>query len=829
MTKTIGPLEAALRTGSRAKNFGAKIAGLCETLPQNVAALTVEQRTALTKLAGMCRSSRAVAAVLVATDVPAVDALPEFHDLFCSVYYPVMEDGKRTVGFWSVKDSATLSTTDVHEWVRGTRTDKKTGKTENVPVPFGNWWATHRPDYDLYGVASDRAAWNDKVIDVLGRKSVNSAYGRPPVLLDAPKSYDDGSEARAVLDALLERVITDIDPENALRKRQAFVLDAGAHLLALRDFGTFRCFKIFCFTSTNGGQGTGKSLLHESIAALVPRDASVCVPTTMLATGNLLPLYDSSVCILTEAPSTASERYTAEDVKAFADAGWKTAEEKYVAKRAVRDNSLKLLSSNHLSPLPIDSSRSRRVEFFVAGKVTDGGTSLRRLLDGIQARTGWTGEQLRLCVGWALLLRAQQYLDEGAVPVGVARRTIDAAHLLSPSDYDYFVVESGAVKGASYSDYRDNRSDKGFTWSPDAYKFKVVVELSKAREEWIEAPTAPPPENEPHPEDRVVGLSPEIPQSVPASESEMPTQIDVPRHLMQYKPRMRAFYVSRERMSIAELWKYVTTDEELKRATDAVRAGKADKRSCLRQVFPGAIFDRYSRATNIIGWTGLTHVDFDHIADQGNGLTPAQVRDAMAEMPGFVIGSLSSRGNGAWAIFHAGNGIKDYDTYFAANQTIRLACEDVLCMPSDDGTRLPTIGRTLAHDPDCRVSDAALCGMLPTAFEWKAPTFAITRTTLRPTEQRQEATGDEMVRNERFLEAVVEKACEKVQSAPNGERHGTAVKAVANVVMCCQERGVQPLSAWGRRLREACRSCGLDAAETNGIMSYWRQKTGLAG
>lgn len=787
------------------------------------------QRSDLLRLASVCRSSRAVAQAIAPGDPqPCADGLPEFADLFCSTYYPVMEDGKRTVGFWSVKDAATLAPADVHEWVRGTRTDKKTGKTEAMPVPFGTWWSTHRPDYDLYGVASDRAMWADKIIDVMGRKSVNCAYGRPPVIAEKPTKYGSGVDAEAILDEVLARTITDGDPENALRKQQAFVLDAGAHLLALRDFGSFRCLKLFCFTSTNGGQGTGKSLLHESLAALVPRDAVVTVPTTALAGGNLLPLYESSVCVLTEALSSASERYTAEDVKAFADAGWKTAEEKYVAKRSVRDNSLKLLSSNHLSPLPIDSPRSRRVEFFVAAEVSDGGTSLRKMLDGVQERTGWTMGELRTCVGWALLVRAQRYLDEGWRPVAVARRTIDAQHLLSPADHDYFVVNSGAAGGLLYSDYRDYRTDKGFSWSPDAYRFKAIAEMSTAREEWVEPlsadPIPPPPVCDPSPDDTEPPTE-DTDEETAEPVAEAPVESGL---AMQYKPRMRAFYVERERMGVAALWAYITGDEALKKSTEAVRAGKADKRLCLRQIFPGTKFDRFSRVENIVGYTGLTHVDFDHIAEQGNGLTPAQVRDALAEMPGFVIGALSSRGDGAWAIFNAGDGIKDYDTYQAANRTIRTACEERLCMPSDDGTRLPTVGRTLAYDPDCRVTDEALGGVLPAPFEWKAPTFAVSRASLKPCEQR-ENTADEQIRNERFMEVVVDKSCERIQNAENNTRHNTAVKAVANVVLSCQERGVQPLSSWGRRLRDACMSCGLDVAETNGIMSYWRQKTGLAG
>ncbi|OQA09454.1 MAG: hypothetical protein BWY66_00553 [bacterium ADurb.Bin374] len=826
MAQITGSIEAALRSGSRSKNFAAKIAELCAPLPANPAELTDEQRAAVIKMAGMCRAVRAVATVLSTDETaPAVDSLPEFSDLFCSVYYPVMEDGKRTVGFWSVKDSATLAPDDVHEWVRDRKFDKKTGKTEIVPVPFGNWWRSHRPDYDLYGVASDRALWNSKIIDAAGRKCVNASYGRPPVISETPKGYGDGSEAETVLDEVLNRTIWDADPENALLKRQKFVLDAGAHLLALRDFGSFRCLKIFCFTSTNGGQGTGKSLLHESIAALVPRDASVTVPTTSLAGGNLLPLYDSSVCILTEAPSTSSERYTAEDVKAFADAGWKTAEEKYVAKRSVRDNSLKLLSSNHLSPLPIDSHRSRRVEFFTAVETDDGGASLNALLNGVQARTGWSSEELRRCVGWALLTRAQRYLDEGAVPVAVARRTVDAGHLLSPIDYDYFVTNGASDKEPSYSDYRDFRTDKGITWSPDAYKFKAIAEMSGSREAWIDTqPLHVPPPPEPFPKDDAEDDIDSRAESAPVAEP-----VPEGRITMQYKSRMATAFLEKNTLGFVDLWSYVNSDGGLKKATESVRAGKADKRDCLRQIFPGVRFKRFSRVANILGFNGLVHVDFDHIAEKGNGLTAEQVRDTLAEMPGFVIGALSSRGNGAWAIFNAGDGIKDYATYQAAERSIFALTEERLSMESDHNLERPTTGRTLAYDPDCRIAAEALAGMLPEPFAWKAPTFAVKAVKLTPCANPDEQTADERVRNERFMEAVVDKACERVQNAVEGERHGAAVKAVANVVMNCQERGVMPLSSWGRRLREACASCGLDAGETNGIMAYWRQKTGLAG
>ena len=77
--------------------------------------------------------------------------------------------------------------------------------------------------------------------------------------------------------------------------------------------------------------------------------------------------------------------------------------------------------------------------------------------------------------------------------------------------------------------------------------------------------------------------------------------------------------------------------------------------------------------------------------------------------------------------------------------------------------------------------------------------------------QTREMTPNERVRQERFLflEVVVSSACEKVQSAASGGRHDTAIKAAANIILCCKERGMTPLSSWARQLRDACVSCGL--------------------
>ena len=830
MPENANPVEAALRGGSRAKNYASQIEKLCRRLPEDPQRIRGADAAELVKLAAACRASRAVTALLSPDERPAAATeLVDFFDLFEVLYYPVMEDGKRSVGFWSVKDAATLTPEDVHEWVRDTKPNPKTGKPGAVAVGFGAWWKNHRPDYELYGVAGDRAEWRSKTVEVDGRKCVNTSYGKPPVLDRVPHGYDCDAAA-TVLDAVLERVITDPDPGNAARKRDRFVLDVGAHLLALRDGGDFRCRKLFCFTSTNGGQGTGKSLLQESIAALVPRDASVTVATTELAGQNLLQLYGASVCILTEAPSTATERYTAEDVKAFADAGWKTATEKYVAKRNVRDNSVKLLSSNHLAPLPIDSVRSRRVEFFVAADVDDGGSELRRYLDGVQQKRKWNDVALRQCVGWALLERAQNMLRRGLRPFATARRSIAARHLLSPIDYDYFVNKAGATD-PSYNDYRDYRSDNGVSWSPDRYRFDDIVAMSRSAEIWVDDEEIPAPDPVPDPEDDGDTAddgddvcSESVPEPEPASRPAAAKPL-----ALQYKSRMATAYLENDRIGVAALYAYIVGDAGLKAATAAVRDGTADKRRVLRQVFPGAVFDRFSRTDNIVGFTGLTHVDFDKIAENGNGLTPAQVRDALAEMPGFVIGAVSSRGDGVWAIFNAGTAITDYQTYMAASRSLFDAVDERVCMRCDRALRLPTAGRTLGYDPDCRVADEALAGLLPPPYPWKAPTFAVAAVgKLAPTRQNGEATVDERVRNEKFLEAVVDNSCAKIQNAGNGERHDTAIKAVANVVMCCQERGVTPLASWGRRLRDACASCGLGRDETNSIMAYWRQRTGMS-
>lgn len=838
---TTHPIEIALRSGSMSKYYARKIADVCKDLPEDISALTDEQREAIVKVAAACRSSKAVATTLSITEQPSIDQVPEFFELFCETYYPVMEDGKRTVGFWSIKDSAILTPEDVHEWVRDAKQDKKTNKRVIVPVPFGTWWKNHKPDYELFGVASDRAMWHKKTIEnEMSRKCVNTLYGKPPVATAPPKGYGDGNAARDLLSLLLKRVIHEESEETAQRKRNGFVLDAGAHLLALREFRPFRCRKLFCFASTNGGQGTGKSLLQESIAALVPIDARCTVQTTELAGVNLLPLYQSSVCILTEAPSSATERYTAEDIKAFADSGWKTATEKYIAKRSVHDCSLKMLSSNHLSPLPIDSCVSRRIEFFVAQEVNDGGSDLRKILDDAQQNNNWSVEDLRQCIGWAFLEEAQRLLDCGCKPCSVARRKIDASHLLTVPDYHYFVLEGKNILPPDYTSYRDFRTDMGITWSPDRYRFEILFELSKSKDEWydglmpdlIDLTPLPPEDNQKATEEDTEE------QSNDTAKEEKPTSCAQTKKApnvgylgfdgaLQYKERVVKFQLETKKLTFDEIYKMITSDQTLADNTAGVRNKTLDKKLVLPQIFPSAVFDKYSRRANLLGFTGLVHIDFDNIRENGNGLTPEQVRDNLATLPGFVIGAISSRGNGAWAIFNAGEKVTSFDRFDAARRALVSMAEEQIGMQADCEMKLPTHGRVIAHDPDCHICEEALGGELPKPFSWKASTFSVAKVKLSVHRSERDMTVDERARIERFMEAVVEKACSSVQSATEGNRHGAAIRAVANIHLCASEHGMIPLASWGRRVRDACLSTGLPKSEVTDIMRYWSEKTGV--
>ncbi len=863
MDKTLNPIMAALSSGSRAKGHAGQIRKLTRSLSkvESVDDLTVEQRVAILKLATACRATKAVQRVLDATDIPAVDQLVEFRDLFCYTYYPVLEDGRRTVSFWSIKDSAVVSAEDVHEWVRDIQVDKKTGERKVVPVTFGAYWRKHRPDYDIYLVAADRSQWGSKLINIEGRKAVNTAHGNPPVKVSKPKSYD-AKVANRILDDILARTITDDDADNAIAKQKAFVLDAGAHLLALRDFGKFRCRKIFCFTSTNGGQGSGKSLLHESLASLVPVGASCTVPTTTLAGTNLLPLYSSSVCVLTEAPSTSNERYTSEDVKAFADAGWKTAEEKYVAKRPVFDNSLKLLSSNHLAPLPVDSQHSRRVEFFVSAEIDDGGTSLRRMLDNVQNETGWSSEDLRECIGWAILERAQGMLDRGASPCAVARRSIDAQHILTPADYDYFVVECmNSEEMIAYSDYKDWRNKKGFTWYVDAYRFEGIKRMALSKDTWIEPLCViEEPDDDPSDdpdsylddfcEENVIEEAleePEKPRTSRQVAQEGGSWVNTSIHTrkpdpastdlkngftgtFQYKSRVAKLRVEPEQLTPYNIVELVASDW-LKKVTDDYRAGKADGNEVLPQVFPAVYYNKLARGANISGYTDFVHVDFDDISKKRDDITPDKVCEMLSEMDGFVVGATSPGGDGAWAIFYAGKGkIVDRTTFVAAIKAITSRCENALYMKADTGLISPTTGRRMGYDANVIYDPVIEDGGLPEPFEWKVPRYAvagISTSTLVSGVHIAEMTVEQRARQERFVEVVVERSCANIVASGDGDRHNTAIRAIANIVLTCRERGVVPLSIWGRKVRDACISCGLPKGEVAGIMGYWRQEAGV--
>lgn len=835
------PIEQALLTGSRAKNYALKIAELCARLPTDITSLNDKQRSEIVRLAAVCRSSKAVTAALSIDTLPSIDEVPEFMDLFCESYYPVLEDGKRTVGFWSIKDSATLTPEDVHEWVRDVKTDKKTGAPTIVPVPFSTWWKNHKPDYEIYGVAANRAEWNKKVIKGEDRICVNTMYEKPPVCTVKPSVYGDGKDAMFVLDEVLKRAIHDPDNDLAQLKRIGFIVDAGSHLLALRDFKPFRCRKLFCFTSTNCGQGTGKSLLHESIASLVPRDAACTVPTTELAGNNLLALYGASVCVLTEAPSTASERYTSEDIKSFADAGWKTATEKYVAKRPVCDNALKLLSSNHLAPLPVDSNRSRRLEFFTAIESNDGGRELHNLLSDVQAKTGWTNEQLRKCIGWALLERAKELCEMGYTPCDVARRSIDARHLLCVPDYDYFVVEFGNNGEGTYSNYKEFRSDHGFTWNPDKYRYEAALEMSKSVDAWLEGckpclPSSPKPTapNDSESKDKQSNTKETGNDNADKSteDGKQTTEVanEQAEHFsgFQFKTRTAKALLEPNKMGLTELYQRIVKDPLLKSQTQKVRDGTADKIHALPQIFPGTYFKKFSRRDSIAGFTGFTHIDFDYVAENGDGLTPEQIRDGLSELPGFVIGGLSSRGNGAWAIFYAGDKIDTIDKYEAAERALYYMAEDHICMNADKGAHLPTCGRVIAHDPDCRIAPEVVFGNLPEPYSWIVPKYKVSTKSLKNIVRDIDMTPVERARQEKFLEAVVANSCEKVQLATTGERHQTAIKAIANIVLCCSERGITPLESWGRQVRDACCSCGLPKNEVNDIMKFWKRRTGVS-
>lgn len=860
----------ALQSGAHSSRHAKSIAKLSDDIPDALPSysnLSDVIRDKILRLAGICRCSRAVKNILMSgsqsQSVTEYDTTPEFDDLLYRAYYPVLEDGRASVRFWCVNTNRIITSQDVHEWVRDTAIDKKTGKLLKIVVPFHSYWCKHIPDYDIYGVCFDRAKWREPTVSTdTGTVCVNTAFNRTPVRETAPDGYVK-SEAEAALDLILESVITDPDPVNATMKRDKFVLDVGSHMLSLRDGGSFRCRKVFCFTSTNNGQGTGKTFLHEAIASLAPRDGVCVVPTTSLAGNNLLPIYSSIVTILTEAPATSDERYTAEDVKAFADAGWKTAEEKYVAKRQVYDNSVKLLSSNHLSPLPIDSANSRRVEYFVSRECDDGGLSIRMELDKRQTAMGVDGDGLRACVGWALLERARDMLMNGSVPSEYARRTIDSKHILSEYDYEYFVNEQGNVV-EDYKGYRSWRGDRGCTWSYDMLRYRRQFCLSKSVEKWIDSvlpkPPPPPTQKPKHPlqiqsvtvQNSVAkkqGMRIKIPsssQSVqisPAPEQQPlntnPTMCSVPGQgnsskdpkfvgcsEIQYKPKMRTAWLAKDSYTLSGIIDLVRGNG-IKDATESVRKGTGDKRESLPQIFPSARFSRMTRRENITGYTGIIHVDYDKVSVNTSGkMTAETLRDAIssANIKGFLMSGVSASGNGVWALFYAGDRVNDLDTFSSATKALYEECDAIAGFESDRATSKPTLGRLLAYDPDIRFNPSIQNGILPDPFEWKESKYATVSRMPKPVIRR-ERTKDERVRDERFMEVVVERSCEKIRSA-NEQRHNTAISQIANIMKCCEERMMIPLTTWKERIREACLSSGLDRSETNSIMTFWRRIDG---
>jgi hypothetical protein len=88
-------------------------AGFC---PVDISALTDEKREAIVKMAAAWSFEVKLWQMLFLSqnNQPSI-RFRSFRNCFAETYYPVMEDGKRTVGFWSIKDSATLTPEDVHE------------------------------------------------------------------------------------------------------------------------------------------------------------------------------------------------------------------------------------------------------------------------------------------------------------------------------------------------------------------------------------------------------------------------------------------------------------------------------------------------------------------------------------------------------------------------------------------------------------------------------------------------------------------------------------------------------------------------------------------
>ena len=144
------------------------------------------------------------------------------------------------------------------------------------------------------------------------------------------------------------------------------------------------------------------------------------------------------------------------------------------------------------------------MEFFISKECDDGGLELRLIIEDAQKRMKWTQEDVRSCVGWALIERARVMRESSYTPCMVARRTIDSAHILSVSDYDYFVTNCGNTND-DYSEYKDFRKDQGFTWNPNRYQYLTNLRMSKSSDTWVDGSipeptpvkTPPPPSSPP--------------------------------------------------------------------------------------------------------------------------------------------------------------------------------------------------------------------------------------------------------------------------------------------------------------------------------------------
>jgi hypothetical protein len=80
---------------------------------------------------------------------------------------------------------------------------------------------------------------------------------------------------------------------------------------------------------------------------------------------------------------------------------------------------------------------------------------------------------------------------------------------------------------------------------------------------------------------------------------------------------------------------------------------------------------KYSRRANLLGFTGLVHIDFDNIRENGNGLTPEEVRDNLATLPGFVIGcDLFSRKWGVGDSLMQVKKVTSFDRFDAARRAL---------------------------------------------------------------------------------------------------------------------------------------------------------------